>query len=230
MPMEFVQGIQDPVPLHLLGRLGLAVILGGAVGLERELSEKPAGLRTNILICLGAALFSELSIHFTWWGSPGTPADPGRIASQIVSGIGFLGAGAIIQSRANVRGLTTAATIWVVAAIGMAVGAGAVIPAIGGTILILLVLVGLGALERRLNVGWTGIDIQLSMRDEEGEMERVIRTLEGMGLNITLAKVYRDEETGFRKAHLRSRVARSRVRSLSEEVLSLPEVSMLAPE
>lgn len=230
MPMEFVPGIPDPGPMHLLGRLGLAAILGAAVGLERELSEKPAGLRTNILICLGAALFSELSIHFTWWGSPGTPADPGRIASQIVSGIGFLGAGAIIQSRADVRGLTTAATIWVVAAIGMAVGAGALIPAIGGTVLILLVLVGLGILERRLTVGWTGIEIQLSVRDEEGEMERVIRTLEGMGLRITVGKVDRDEDTGFRKARVRSRVARARIRSLSEELLGIPEVRTLFPD
>jgi putative Mg2+ transporter-C (MgtC) family protein len=107
--------------------LGLAALLGGVIGLDREASGKPAGFRTNILICVGAALLTALSIDVAerWVRLYGTVADPGRIAAQIVSGIGFLGAGTIIQSRRGVRGLTTAATIWVVAASGMAVGAGA---------------------------------------------------------------------------------------------------------
>ena len=104
--------------LQLLGGLLLASLLGGAIGWEREHSGKPAGLRTNILICMAATLLTDLSVRLA--PSFGGPADPGRIAAQIVTGMGFLGAGTIIQTRGTVTGLTTAATLWIVAAIGMA--------------------------------------------------------------------------------------------------------------
>lgn len=138
----------------MLAKLLLATILGGAIGLEREMAGKPAGLRTNILICIGAALFTQLSVDlarvgFTATGQP--YGDTTRIAAQIVSGIGFLGAGAILHGEGAVVGLTTAATVWVVAAVGAAVGAGAFIDAAGGTVLIMLVLVGLRPLERKLS-------------------------------------------------------------------------------
>ncbi len=129
--------------LDLLLHLVLAVILGGAIGLERELQQKAAGLRTNILICAGAALFTELSLAMT-----AEFGDPSRIAAQIVTGVGFLGAGAIIQGRGIVTGLTTAATMWLVAAIGMAVGFGALLEATGTTLLVVLVLVALRPIER----------------------------------------------------------------------------------
>ncbi len=129
--------------LDLLLHLVLAVILGGAIGLERELQQKAAGLRTNILICAGAALFTELSLAMT-----AEFGDPSRIAAQIVTGVGFLGAGAIIQGRGIVTGLTTAATMWLVAAIGMAVGFGALLEATGTTFLVVLVLVALRPIER----------------------------------------------------------------------------------
>src|SRR3954447_11130214 len=99
---------------QVLIRLVLAAILGGAIGLERELRRKPAGLRTNMFICFGAAMFTILSFRY----SEGT-LDRTRIAAQIISGIGFLGAGAIIHSEGTVSGITTAATIFVVASIGM---------------------------------------------------------------------------------------------------------------
>ncbi len=129
--------------MDLLLHLVLAVILGGAIGLERELQQKAAGLRTNILICAGAALFTELSLAMT-----AEFGDPSRIAAQIVTGVGFLGAGAIIQGRGTVTGLTTAATMWLVAAIGMAVGFGALLEATGTTLLVVLVLVALRPIER----------------------------------------------------------------------------------
>jgi putative Mg2+ transporter-C (MgtC) family protein len=140
--------------LSVLAKLLLATILGGAIGLEREMAGKPAGLRTNILICVGAALFTQLSIDIARIGfaNDGRPyGDTGRIAAQIVSGIGFLGAGAILHGEGAVVGLTTAATVWVVAAVGTAVGAGAFIDAAGGTVLIMLVLVGLRPVERKLS-------------------------------------------------------------------------------
>jgi putative Mg2+ transporter-C (MgtC) family protein len=124
-------------------RLALAAALGGAIGLEREYRHKPAGLRTNMLISLGSALFSILSVEL------GAGAgSPDRIAAQVVTGIGFLGAGAILRSGENVHGLTTAATIWVNAAIGMAAGLGSYIIATVGAAITLVVLAVLPAMER----------------------------------------------------------------------------------
>ena len=107
---------------EVLLRLSAAAAMGGAVGLERELRERQAGLRTHLVVCVGSALFTLVSAYgFAAWGAR---VDPTRIAAQIVTGIGFLGAGAIIRHGLSVRGLTTAATLWLVAAIGMATGAG----------------------------------------------------------------------------------------------------------
>jgi uncharacterized membrane protein YhiD involved in acid resistance len=147
------ESIADALRLSVLAKLLLATLLGGAIGVERELASKPAGLRTNILICVGAALFTQLSIDIAQVGfSPDHHpyGDTTRIAAQIVSGIGFLGAGAILHGQGIVIGLTTAATVWVVAAIGVAVGAGAYIDACGAAALIIVVLTGLKPLERRL--------------------------------------------------------------------------------
>ncbi|NJD10756.1 MAG: MgtC/SapB family protein [Gemmatimonadetes bacterium] len=133
-------------------RLCLAAALGGLIGLEREASGKPAGFRTNLLICLGAALLTELSRFVAL--EPGSAnqfrADPGRIAAQIVSGMGFLGAGTIMKARGAVTGLTTAATLWVVAAIGMAVGAGAYVPALLATTIVMFALFLLYRVEEQL--------------------------------------------------------------------------------
>jgi putative Mg2+ transporter-C (MgtC) family protein len=124
------------------------VLLGGAIGLEREIAGKPAGLRTNILICVGAALLTDVSIYITT--IPERVGDPSRLAAQIVSGIGFIGAGTIMQARGTVTGLTSAATIWVVAAIGIAIGAGQYVEATGAGALVTVVLAGLGTLEHKL--------------------------------------------------------------------------------
>lgn len=146
--------------LHVLARLLTAAACGAAVGLERERARKPAGLRTNILICLGAALFTVLSIGVATLANDQNAAtaitfraDPARIAAQIVVGVGFIGGGAILHAQRQIVGLTTAATIWVVAAIGMAAGAGAFVIAIGTTVLVLVILVPLGAWERRAYQG-----------------------------------------------------------------------------
>jgi putative Mg2+ transporter-C (MgtC) family protein len=124
-------------------RLALAAALGGAIGLEREYRHKPAGLRTNMLIALGSALFSVMSVQL---GSGA--GSPDRIAAQVVTGIGFLGAGAILRSGENIHGLTTAATIWVNAAIGMAAGLGAYAVASVGAAITLVVLAFLPVMER----------------------------------------------------------------------------------
>jgi putative Mg2+ transporter-C (MgtC) family protein len=125
-------------------RLALAAVLGATIGFERELREREAGLRTHLLVCLGSALFTIISAYgfheFLTSGDAVVRADPTRIAAQIVTGIGFLGAGAIIRQGISVRGLTTAATLWVAAAIGMAAGAGYYPGAVIGTVLTLVAL------------------------------------------------------------------------------------------
>jgi putative Mg2+ transporter-C (MgtC) family protein len=143
--MSAIQSVFDALRLELLVQLLLAVVLGGAIGSERELRGKPAGLRTNILICVGAVLFTVLSQRLA-----GPGGDPGRVAAQILTGIGFIGAGTILHLRGSVSGLTSAATIWVVAAIGMALGCRAYLEAAGTTLLVMMVLAGLGPLESRL--------------------------------------------------------------------------------
>jgi putative Mg2+ transporter-C (MgtC) family protein len=177
-------------------RLLLAAILGGLVGLERELSGKPAGFRTNLLICLGAALLTELSISVARAADPAvTIADPGRIAAQIVSGIGFLGAGTIIQARGSVVGLTTAATLWVVAAIGMAVGAGAYFEAVATTVLVILVLMLLGQVETRLIRARAESAVQLTVGPDPSLVTAVQNTLEAAGLNVELLSLEKGAES-----------------------------------
>ena len=125
----------------------LAVVFGAAIGLEREMSKKAAGLRTNILICLGAAVFTIISKRM----AAGQADSVSRIAAGVVTGVGFLGAGAIIRDRVRIQGLTTAATIWLVASIGMACGAGLLILATISVLIAVIVLIGLSHLERRIS-------------------------------------------------------------------------------
>jgi putative Mg2+ transporter-C (MgtC) family protein len=122
----------------------LAVVCGAIIGIERQFKHKPAGLRTNIMICLGAAVFTLISERM----ASGSQDSITRIAAQIVTGVGFLGAGAVIQDRGGIHGLTTAATIWLVASIGMACGARLYYLACITTVLALLVLVGLGHIDK----------------------------------------------------------------------------------
>jgi putative Mg2+ transporter-C (MgtC) family protein len=138
-------------------RLLVAAGLTGAIGLERELRDRAAGLRTHMLVGIGAALFTIVSTYgwadFEFGAGTGIALDPTRIAAQIVTGIGFLGAGAIIRQGVSVRGLTTAAGLWVVAAIGMAAGAGYFSAAVIGTGIVLLGLVPFRWFERTTTVG-----------------------------------------------------------------------------
>jgi putative Mg2+ transporter-C (MgtC) family protein len=131
---------------QVLIRLVLAAILGGAIGLERELKRKPAGLRTNMFICFGAAMFTILSARL----ADQYVGDHTRIAAQIIPGIGFIGAGSILHSRGSVQGLTSAATIFVVASIGMACGGGLYLPAVFATMLLVMALIALGMIEEKV--------------------------------------------------------------------------------
>lgn len=131
--------------VELAMRLLVAAVLGAAIGLERERRDHPAGMRTHLLVAVGSATFTVLSIEA--FAAPG--ADPARVAAQIVTGIGFLGAGAILKRGANVRGLTTAASLWAVAAVGMAAGAAAWGVAVAATVIVLVSLWPLRIIEER---------------------------------------------------------------------------------
>lgn len=131
-------------------RVMVAIICGGIIGLEREIKHKPAGLRTNILICLGASLYTTLSLLITQHAPAGVPSDPGRIAAQVVVGIGFLGGGIIMQTGGGVTGLTSAATVWVVAAIGVCIGLGYPITALVFTGTVLFTLFVLSKVDNKV--------------------------------------------------------------------------------
>ncbi|MBU0571551.1 MAG: MgtC/SapB family protein [Candidatus Omnitrophica bacterium] len=129
-------------------RILLSAALSGVIGLERETHDKAAGLRTHMLVCVGSAIFMIISLLLSLQYGHFGPVDPSRIASGVVTGVGFLGAGAVMRSGASVHGLTTAASIWAVAAIGLAVGAGLYAVGIVGTAVVILVLVLSGIKKR----------------------------------------------------------------------------------
>lgn len=175
-------GLFDALHLGVMLQLGLAILLGGAIGLERELAGKPAGLRTNILICVGATLFTLMSVQLAFDG-PGH-GDPTRVAAQIATGVGFIGAGTILHARGAVTGLTSAATIWVVAAIGIAVGAGAYIDALGTTALVMVVLYGLGYVERFAGRHSTRSHLLIHARPEPQALEELEILVRRAGVEI----------------------------------------------
>jgi putative Mg2+ transporter-C (MgtC) family protein len=134
-----------------LPKIALSIVCGGILGLERELKNKPAGIKTNILICLAATLYTATSLLIsTSFSDQGHFGDPGRVAAQIVSGIGLLGGGTIIQSRGTILGLTSAATIWVVAALGICIGIGHGDIAFICTLIVIAVMVGMSFFEDRI--------------------------------------------------------------------------------
>ena len=185
MPIE-LPGWALTLQLPLLGRLLLATVLGAAVGTEREYSGKPAGLRTNILICVGAALLTELSLIAAneFAAHELIRADPARIAAQIVSGIGFIGAGTILVSRGSVLGLTTAATLWVVAAIGMAVGLRLYVEATGAAVLVVATLFGLGWFEELVIRERSERNLEVVFDDPEADARGVEELLDEMGFEV----------------------------------------------
>ncbi|MBI2683195.1 MAG: MgtC/SapB family protein [Acidobacteriales bacterium] len=160
-------------------RLVVAAVLGGLIGLDRELKQKPAGLRTNMFICFGCAMFTVLSFRFV-----GDGQDPTRIAANIIPGIGFIGAGSILHSRGSVSGLTTAATIFVVASIGMAVGGGEYLTATFATLVIIAALNLLGWVETRFNLKSSTMGYAISGRDPEKMISAINLVLKDLELQM----------------------------------------------
>lgn len=170
---------------EILARLMLALAFGGLIGLERESHGRPAGFRTHILVALGSTLVMIISVHGFSSFAQGARLnyDPGRLAAQVVSGIGFLGAGTIMREGTTVRGLTTAASLWVVAGIGMAVGTGAYFPAAVTTLLVMVTLLYLSRLEQRFLSTKRQI-LVLEISDEPGQLGAIGSVLGHFGINI----------------------------------------------
>jgi putative Mg2+ transporter-C (MgtC) family protein len=172
-------------------RMVIAAALGAAIGLEREIHEHPAGMRTHLLVALGSAIFTVLSIYgFDGIVAAGvSPAvDPTRIAAQVVSGIGFLGAGAILKYGTSIRGLTTAASLWTAAAVGMAAGAGEWLVAAVGTLIVIFSLWPLNALVARLHKPGTNairLRFEVGRLEALGDVSRLLadRRVEMAGIN-----------------------------------------------
>jgi putative Mg2+ transporter-C (MgtC) family protein len=179
-------------------RLVLAAVLAGAIGIERELREQEAGLRTHMLVCVGATMFMLVGTY--GWGDLrlgnqiGVIVDPSRVASYVVSGIGFLGAGAIIRHGINVRGLTTAASLWVVAAIGVGVGSGLYAFSIATTSLVLLALWPLGQVKRLL-AGKQDATRRLRVTLESGgSVVGVLAAIETEGFGMEAVEVREEDD------------------------------------
>jgi len=176
---------------ELLLRMVLAVVFGGIVGLEREWHNHAAGFRTHILVCLGSATIMLLSIYgfSEFINEPNVRIDPARLAAQVISGIGFLGAGAIMRNGSGVTGLTTAASIWVVAAIGLCVGAGFIYAAIYATALVLISLLVLNKWEKYLMRNRRNHELIVKVLDDPGMLGKIASILGQQGIQIINVKM-----------------------------------------
>ncbi len=182
--------------LDMIGRLLLASLLGGLIGLEREIHGRPAGFRTHLLVSLGSCLFVATSLEFyrlygNFSGVGPIGVEPGRIAAQVVTGIGFLGAGAIIREGASIRGLTTAACLWIAAAIGLACGAGLFIVSLVVTVISLATLLLLKRVEGLLKRD-TYNSVKVWSDDVAGQLGRIERILKDGELEIIDFNVEKD--------------------------------------
>jgi putative Mg2+ transporter-C (MgtC) family protein len=180
-PFEFDKLQQMMVTNGVILRLLLACLLGGLVGLEREFSRKSAGVRTNLLICMGSAFFTLLSAILAGDNSP----NKGQVASNIVQGIGFLGAGLILHNRSRVSGLASAASIWVVASIGMACGAGLYAAAAVGAFIVILALAVVGFLEQRVSLKSYPVTYEVRGHDQPRMLQSILEAMDRAGQRLT---------------------------------------------
>ncbi len=209
----------EPLSEYVM-RLVVALLIGGAIGLEREFKGKPAGMRTNMLICVGSCLLMILSIEIA--RSAARVADPGRIASQVVAGIGFLGAGTIMRSRFHIAGLTTAATIWALSAIGLAVGAGYLLLSVIVAFIITITLVFIGYIESRLDMKRSYHVVQVSLERGEGVIREVMVLFTAMKLSSDALEITRSGDVWH--ATFEYAASHDRHRELVEKLSASPGV------
>jgi putative Mg2+ transporter-C (MgtC) family protein len=189
-------------PVEVLLKILVAVVFGGIVGWQREARYRPAGLRTHVLVCVGSAVYTLASMSFA--GN----ADPSRIASQVATGMGFLGAGTIIRHGSVVRGLTTAASLWAVAGIGICAGIGGKSLWVGGiaTIVVLTTLTLLRSLELRVIARRRDAQITFSMRDARHRIPDIQQALEAEGVRIESLRVLDAEQAGLQDIQIEIRI------------------------
>jgi putative Mg2+ transporter-C (MgtC) family protein len=180
-PFAFDRLQQIVVVNGAIGRLMVACLLGAVVGLQREIRRKAAGVRTNLLICMGSAFFTLLSAVLAGDANP----DKGRVASNIVQGIGFLGAGLILHNRSRVSGLTSAASVFVVASIGMACGAGLYAAAAVAALIVILALEVVGLLEQRSSLKGYPLVYEARGRDQTGMLQSILDAMDKAGERLT---------------------------------------------
>jgi putative Mg2+ transporter-C (MgtC) family protein len=178
--------MSEPITSYLW-RLVISLLIGGVVGLEREFKGKPAGIRTNILMCLGSCLIMIISIEVARMA--GGSADPGRIAAQVVTGVGFLCAGTIMRSKFSISGLTTAATIWVLSALGLAIGAGYIMLSVYVAALITITLVIIRNVESALHRLHSDHIVQISAERREGIVPMILREFTGLKIPTEVHEV-----------------------------------------
>jgi putative Mg2+ transporter-C (MgtC) family protein len=217
-PFHFDQLEQTLVADHAIGRLLLACLLGGLVGLDREINRKAAGVRTNLLICMGCAFFTLLSAVLAGDANP----DKGRVASNIVQGIGFLGAGLILHNRSRVSGLTSAAAVFVVASIGMACGAGLYAAAIVAAVIVIVALEAVGFLERRANLKIYPLVYEARGRDQTQMLASILDAMDNAGERLN--NVERDtigelERVSFALTATKKRHEHLRIKLLAEPAI-----------
>lgn len=170
-------------------RLILSVLLSGIIGVERESIKRPAGLRTHILVCVGSTLVMLTSIYIFDMFKDLTSLQPDRLGAQVISGIGFLGAGTIIRQGDTVRGLTTAASLWAVACIGIAIGAGFYLGAIISLLLVLVTLLSFSKIEKRIKVRRNYLNLKITAINKPGQLGKICKIIGDLGghiLNIEL--------------------------------------------
>jgi putative Mg2+ transporter-C (MgtC) family protein len=220
-PFSFDSLQQIVVVNHAVGRLLVACILGALVGLEREFNRKAAGVRTNLLICMGCAFFTLLSAVLAGDGNP----DKGRVASNIVQGIGFLGAGLILHNRSRVSGLTSAASVFVVASIGMACGAGLYAAALVATIIVIVSLEAVGFLERHANLKGYPMVYEARGSDPTLMMQSILNAMDAAGER--LANVDRDSIGDFQRVSFVLTTTKKRHDRLRGKLLAAPAIGAL---
>lgn len=211
-------------------RILLSLALGGLIGLEREWHNHAAGLRTHILVCVGATIIMLLSIYGfgDFADAYNVRMDPARLAAQVVSGIGFLGAGAIIRNGMSITGLTTAASIWVVAAIGLCVGAGFFYEAVLATALVILILLVLNRFEKSFHSKRSRNEVILRITRAEGGIARITELFEREGLVIASVSLESPDDGDSGEARtLRIKLHKPRSRSLLDACDRLMELDFV---
>lgn len=186
--------------LELGSRLGLAALVGLVIGLERQLNQHEAGMRTHALVALGAAMFT-IAGAYGFADVARTPnVDPARVAAQVASGIGFIGAGMIIRQGPSIRGLTSAATLWLTGALGVAAGAGASLATIIATAIVLVTLVGLRVAKPSVaSLSSKIVTIEIQYEQGKGTLRPVLDSLERHHLRVEDLKIRDDTETSLRQ-------------------------------